>query len=338
MPFSLVTSRDSKCRPTQTSDVSTKAIGKSNFQVLSPQPTTHHHNATNSTSLHASHINLTMRRTQVLIAFLGYLLSPLSYTNGFTFNLPSRRSSTTLRMSEDAPNDGRIDLSLDDRLYRIRLPRAPGVDWGTDLSFSFVYVRDLDPTGAAAFSGKVEKGDQLCELIPVQEGGQPLNLMGASFDFVMGAFIGLEKTVSEIDLVFFRGTKDELKEACSAGDGSAESEEITVTVVENKGTPKESVTTLKAEKGVNVRQLLVDNGIQVYQSVTRYTNCKGKQLCGTCIVDMSAGSSNTNWKSMDEASTLRENPESYRLSCVTFAYGDVTVETFPPIKAAQWTR
>jgi hypothetical protein len=41
---------------------------------------------------------------------------------------------------------------------------------------------------------------------------------------------------------------------------------------------------------------------------------------------------------MDEASTLRENPDSYRLSCVTFAYGDVTVETFPPINAAQWTR
>jgi hypothetical protein len=47
---------------------------------------------------------------------------------------------------------------------------------------------------------------------------------------------------------------------------------------------------------------------------------------------------NTNRKSMDEGSTLRENPDSYRLSCVTFAYGDVTVETFPPINPAQWTR
>jgi ferredoxin len=78
--------------------------------------------------------------------------------------------------------------------------------------------------------------------------------------------------------------------------------------------------------------------VNVYQSVTRWTNCKGKQLCGTCIVNVSDGASNTNRKSMDEASTLRENPDSYRLSCVTFAYGDVTVETFPPISAAQWTR
>ena len=30
----------------------------------------------------------------------------------------------------------------------------------------------------------------------------------------------------------------------------------------------------------------------------------------------------TNRKSMDEESTLRENPESYRLSCITNAYGD----------------
>ena len=33
-----------------------------------------------------------------------------------------------------------------------------------------------------------------------------------------------------------------------------------------------------------------------------------------------------------------ENSETYRLSCITFAYGNVTIETFPPIKAAQWTR
>jgi ferredoxin len=149
----------------------------------------------------------------------------------------------------------------------------------------------------------------------------------------------LEKTTKDVDLVFFRGTKDELKAACS-GDGSeaVDPETVTITVIVNKGSPEENVQTLTAPTGVNVRQLLVDNGINVYQSVTRWTNCKGKQLCGTCIVNVSGGSINTNRKSMDEGSTLRENPESYRLSCVTFAYGDVTVETFPPINAAQWTR
>jgi hypothetical protein len=39
--------------------------------------------------------------------------------------------------------------------------------------------------------------------------------------------------------------------------------------------------------GTNLRQLLVGNGINVYRSLTRWTNCNGKQRCGTCIVDVS---------------------------------------------------
>lgn len=237
-----------------------------------------------------------------------------------------------------ASDDGRIDISVDDRLYRIRLPRAPGIEWGTDLSFSFVYVRDLEPAGPASISGMVSKGDQLCELIPISEGAQPVNLLGASFDTVMGSFASLDKTVKDLDLVFFKGTKDELKAACEGGEAGEKKELITVTVIQDKGSPKEKVVKLQAPPGVNIRELLVENEINVYQSVTRWTNCKGKQLCGTCIVNITEGLGNTNWKSMDEGSTLRANPESYRLSCVAFAYEDVTVETFPPINADQWTR
>jgi ferredoxin len=237
----------------------------------------------------------------------------------------------------EAPDD-RIDLSLDDRLYRIRLPRAPGIEWGTDLSFSFVYIRDLEPAGPASMSGRVEKGDQICELIPVAPGAKPVNLLGASFDFVMGAFASLDKTVVYLDLVFFKGTKDELKKVCTGEDASAGSDIITVTVIQNKGASDEKTVKLKAPAGINIRQLLLDNGINVYQSLTRFTNCKGKQLCGTCIVNIKEGSESTNWKSTDEASTLRDNPDSYRLSCVSFAYGDITVETFPPVEKYQWTR
>lgn len=264
---------------------------------------------------------------------------------------PSRLSQSAESDTEDgaAPqsngddnDDGRIDVSLDERLYRIRLSRAPGIEWGTDLSFSFVYVRDMDPTGQASISSIVQKGDQLCEIIPISTKSssttKPINLLGASFDFVMTSFASLDKTVSELDFVFFRGTKQELKALCKSEASKSETDLITVTVIENKGSSQEKLTRLQAPAGTNVRQLLVDDGINVYQSITRWTNCKGKQLCGTCIVNISEGLANTNWKSMDEASTLRSNPDSYRLSCVTFAHGDVTVETFPPINADQWTR
>jgi len=155
----------------------------------------------------------------------------------------------------------------------------------------------------------------------------------------MTSFALLDKSVSDVDLVFFRGTKEELIKACKGDTGSDSSDEIRITVnVKSSGNDNVRQQIIKAKKGDNIRKVLTDNGINVYQSLTRWTNCKGKQLCGTCIVNIADGSQYTNRKSMDEGSTLRENPESYRLSCVTFAYGDITVDTFPPVNAAQWTR
>ena len=244
-------------------------------------------------------------------------------------------------------NEG-IDVDSDPRLYKIRIARAPGIEWGTDLSFSFVYVRALEPAGPASLSGLVSVGDQICQLQPVVEDGTneteetaPTNLVGASFDAVMNSFATLDRSVKLVDLVFFKGTKEELKAAAegkSPGESNQDDDTITITVVKNKGAPNEETLSFKAKTGCNVRNELVERGINVYQSITRFTNCKGKQLCGTCIVNMAEGAINTNRKSMDEASTLRENPDSYRLSCVTFAYGDITVETYPPVNKAQWTR
>lgn len=43
-------------------------------------------------------------------------------------------------------------------------------------------------------------------------------------------------------------------------------------------------------------------------------------------------------RSLDEEATLRENPATYRLSCITSVYEDITVEIQGPVGAAQWTR
>ena len=211
----------------------------------------------------------------------------------------------------------------------------------------------------------IDVGDQLCELRPVlvQKDDddipgvgsvvQPVSLIGSPFDTVMNAFASLDRKVVDLDLVFFRGTKADLIELCTRGDddddasGSSSNNNkkkedddglVTITVIENSGTSTETKSKIRVEPGSNLRQSLSDNGYDVYQSITRFTNCRGKQLCGTCIVDLTEGAGGTNRKSMDECSTLRENPGGYRLSCVTFVYGDVTVETKPPVKASQWTR
>ena len=82
----------------------------------------------------------------------------------------------------------------------------------------------------------------------------------------------------------------------------------------------------------------MENGINVYRSLTRWTNCSGKQRCGTCIVDVTKGLESCSRRALDEEMVLRENPETYRLSCVTGLYGDVVVRVQGPVGAAQWTR
>jgi hypothetical protein len=76
----------------------------------------------------------------------------------------------------------------------------------------------------------------------------------------MSTFGGLDRSIKDVDLVFFRGTKDELKAACS-GDGAAvDQETVTITVIQNKGAKDEETKLLQAPAGTNVRQLLVDAG------------------------------------------------------------------------------
>mmetsp|Transcript_30872 Transcript_30872/g.61125 ORF Transcript_30872/g.61125 Transcript_30872/m.61125 type:complete len:319 (+) Transcript_30872:81-1037(+) len=237
--------------------------------------------------------------------------------------------------ADPLPGHG-IDVNENPALYGLTIPRAPGVEWGTDLSFAFVYVREVDPSGPAAAAG-VLKGDQLCAV-------GDTNVIGLPFDQVMTALVSLSGRT--MDVVMFRGTKDDLIAACANADeysGNGKADTITITAIVGLGKGKggkeeKEVRTFVVPKGSNVREVLAENDINVYQSLTRWTNCSGKQLCGTCIVNISEGSAGTSRKTLDEESTLRDNPDSYRLSCVTFAYSDITVETFPPIEAYQWTR
>ena len=50
------------------------------------------------------------------------------------------------------------------------------------------------------------------------------------------------------------------------------------------------------------------------------------------------GEQNCTRRALDEELVLSENPITYRLSCVTSVFGDITVEVQGPVGAAQWTR
>lgn len=205
--------------------------------------------------------------------------------------------------------------------YTLELPKRAGIDWGSDLSFRWIYVLSLEPTGAAAATGVIQKGDYVIGL------GNS-STIGKDFDFVLTTLAQQDATVN---YTFFRGSKEEL-----LGGPVPAPEETTVTVtVKQDGKPDQ---VLQCPGGTNLRRLLVGNGVNVYRSLTRWTNCNGKQRCGTCIVDVEQGSESCSRRALDEEAVLRENPETYRLSCVTSVYADVTVRVQGAVTAAQWTR
>ena len=60
----------------------------------------------------------------------------------------------------------------------MELPKRAGINWGTDLSFRWVYVQSLEPNGAASDSGFIEKGDYI-----IGFGNQ--SMIAQDFDFVL---------------------------------------------------------------------------------------------------------------------------------------------------------
>lgn len=207
--------------------------------------------------------------------------------------------------------------------FSVELPKkGAGISWGSDLSFRFIYVLDMEPTGEAYQSGMVEKGDYII-------GVGNTSTIAMDFDFVLTTLNKQEE--ARLNYTFFRGSKEQLM----GGPMPAPSETTVTVTVKQDGKPD---IILQCPGGTNLRQLLVGNGVNVYRSLTRWTNCEGKQRCGTCIVDIKEGLESCTRRSLDEEATLRENPESYRLSCITSIYGDVTVQVQGPVGAAQWTR
>eukprot|EP01038_Epipyxis_sp_PR26KG_P005320 gene5320-7385_t len=224
----------------------------------------------------------------------------------------------------DAPKEVPSESIIDNTngiTYQIEMSRNSGISWGSDLSFRWVYVLGLDENGEAAASNIIEKGDYII-------GVGNTSLIAQDFDYVLTTFAKLPRVSN---YTFFRGKKDQLMGTPVLNPSETI---VTVTVVED-GKP---VRVFQCPGGTNLRTLLVSNGINVYRSLTRWTNCNGKQRCGTCIVEMEQGGEYCSRRALDEEAVLSENPESYRLSCVTSVYGNVTVKVQGPVGAAQWTR
>ncbi|MFD1685045.1 2Fe-2S iron-sulfur cluster-binding protein [Halobellus litoreus] len=69
-------------------------------------------------------------------------------------------------------------------------------------------------------------------------------------------------------------------------------------------------TTVEVERGVVLRDALLERGFPVYGTVSRYANCGGRGLCATCTVEVDPAPEPTHWH--DAAARRFGYP---RLSC-----------------------
>ena len=107
--------------------------------------------------------------------------------------------------------------------------------------------------------------------------------------------------------------------------------------------PKITIVNEKKEievpAGVNLRQALREAGIQVYQSIDKYLNCRGLGLCGTCAVLVKDGMEHLSKKNLRERFNFAFHPKTsfavighedeMRLSCQVKVDGDCTIEVRP---------
>jgi len=81
--------------------------------------------------------------------------------------------------------------------------------------------------------------------------------------------------------------------------------------------------------GANLREKMLQNGIDLYTFKGKLMNCGGYGQCGTCIVEIVEGLENLSPRTEFENSKLKKKPENYRLACQTMVNGAISVKTKP---------
>ncbi|KAK4774716.1 hypothetical protein SAY86_009651 [Trapa natans] len=86
-----------------------------------------------------------------------------------------------------------------------------------------------------------------------------------------------------------------------------------------------------------LRNVMLDNKIELYAAYGKVMNCGGGGSCGTCIVEILDGKDLLNERTNTELRYLKKKPESWRLACQTIVgdklnSGKVVVQRLPQWK------
>ena len=97
---------------------------------------------------------------------------------------------------------------------------------------------------------------------------------------------------------------------------------------------------IEVAQGANLRQEARKAGIEIYQGIERYLNCRGFGLCGTCRVLIKKGMDNLSpkgWRERFKLATMLSSighEDEMRLSCQVQVNGDCSVVTKPPFNVS----
>jgi ferredoxin len=87
--------------------------------------------------------------------------------------------------------------------------------------------------------------------------------------------------------------------------------------------------TFECATGSNLRKVLLENDINLYNGKAKIINCMGIGTCGTCAVQVEGEVSEPNWKDQARRSLPPHSPTANRrLACQTQVLGDVRVTKF----------
>ena len=87
--------------------------------------------------------------------------------------------------------------------------------------------------------------------------------------------------------------------------------------------------TFQCEKGDNLRHVLLQQGIDLYNSQARLINCHGIGTCGTCAVEIEGEVSEMGWRERGRLSLPPHDlTQSRRLACQVNVLGDIRITKY----------
>jgi ferredoxin len=89
--------------------------------------------------------------------------------------------------------------------------------------------------------------------------------------------------------------------------------------------------TLEVPENANLREVLLVNGVDVYRAPDDLLNCRGRGLCGTCLVEVEPAAAVTGVTFREKARLWQYEGRPMRLSCQAKVVADCRILTRPQL-------